>query len=186
MSPRSREIATFLAVGGAGFVTDVVTFNLMLTQVPLTAGRPLLARTLAVVVAMAVTYLGNRTFTWKGAPAGHRQREVTLFVLFNLIGFAASAICLVVSHDLLRLTSAWADNVSANLVGVGLGTIFRYLTYRRFVFRADQPPMPTPAAASEVERVLIVSASVGAGPGDLDVPPRQPGAVATGRPGRNV
>jgi hypothetical protein len=31
-------------------------------------------------------------------------------------------------------TSLLADNVSANLVGAALGTLFRFWSYRRFVF----------------------------------------------------
>ena len=38
------------------------------------------------------------------------------------------------AHGLLMLTSRLADNISANLVGLALGTAFRYLTYKRFVF----------------------------------------------------
>jgi putative flippase GtrA len=34
----------------------------------------------------------------------------------------------------LGLTSRLADNISANVVGVGLGTVFRFVTYKRFVF----------------------------------------------------
>jgi hypothetical protein len=45
---------------------------------------------------------------------------------------------LVVSHDLLGLTSRWADNLSANVVGTALGTAFRFFAYRNVVFAA--PP----------------------------------------------
>ncbi|MSW42688.1 MAG: GtrA family protein, partial [Actinobacteria bacterium] len=31
-------------------------------------------------------------------------------------------------------TSPLADNVSANVIGLGLGTIFRFWSYRRWVF----------------------------------------------------
>ena len=43
-------------------------------------------------------------------------------------------VTLVISHDLLGLTSRLADNVSANVIGLALGTLFRYWSYRRFVF----------------------------------------------------
>ena len=43
-------------------------------------------------------------------------------------------VTLALSHDVLGLTSRLADNISANLVGLALGTVFRYLTYKRFVF----------------------------------------------------
>jgi putative flippase GtrA len=59
---------------------------------------------------------------------------VALFILFNIIGFGFSVVTLFVSHDLLGLTSRLADNISANVIGLALGTLFRYVTYKRFVF----------------------------------------------------
>ena len=42
--------------------------------------------------------------------------------------------CLWFSHYVLELTSPLADNIAANVVGVGLGTIFRYFCYKYLVF----------------------------------------------------
>jgi putative flippase GtrA len=139
----TREVRTFLAVGGAGYVVDVVAFNLLRSAPPFAAADPSVARTLAVALAMCVTYLGNRTLTWRDQSSGNRQREVGLFVLFNIVGFGFSVLTLVVSHDVLGLTSRLADNLSANVVGLALGTVFRFLTYQRFVFASSPPGLPT-------------------------------------------
>ena len=48
-----------------------------------------------------------------------------------------STLCLVLSHYGLGLTSRLADNI-ATIIGIGLGTLFRFWTYRRFVF-AHEP-----------------------------------------------
>jgi len=88
---------------------------------------------------MVVTYLGNRLVTWRGRSRGDRRREIGLFVAFNMVGLALSVVTLVISHDLLGLTSRLADNVSANVIGLALGTLFRYWSYRRFVFAAPAP-----------------------------------------------
>jgi putative flippase GtrA len=135
----TREVLTFLAVGGTGYVVDVAAFNLLRSTGPLAGLDPAVARTAAVAVAMVVTYAGNRTLTWRGETSGNRRREVALFVLFNIIGFGFSVVTLVLSHDVLGLTSRLADNVSANVIGLALGTVFRYLTYKRFVFAAAVP-----------------------------------------------
>jgi membrane protein DedA with SNARE-associated domain/putative flippase GtrA len=134
----TREVLTFLGVGGAGYVVDVAAFNGLRSLSPFSALDPSVARTLAVVVAMCVTYAGNRSLTWRGRSTAKRRREVSLFVLFNVIGFGFSGVTLAISHDLLGLTSRLADNVSANVIGLALGTVFRFLTYKRFVF-APQP-----------------------------------------------
>ncbi|NRQ51083.1 GtrA family protein [Aeromicrobium stalagmiti] len=157
MSPRdllarltSPEVITFLAVGGAGYVVDVGGFNL-LRSVPLFAGHdPTLAKIVAVALAMVVTYVGNRALTWRDADTSDRRREVALFVLFNTIGLGFSVVTLFVSHHLLGLTSGLADNISANVVGIALGTIFRFWSYRRFVF--------TPASVTAPGTTTRVSA----------------------------
>ena len=56
-------------------------------------------------------------------------------MVFNVIGLGFSVFTLWVSHDLLSLTSRLADNISANVVGLALGTAFRYWSYREFVFQ---------------------------------------------------
>jgi undecaprenyl-diphosphatase len=145
----TREVLTFLAVGGTGYVVDVTVFNVLRSIQPFATLDPSVARTLAVVAAMCVTYLGNRTLTWRDHASGDRRREVALFVLFNIIGFGFSVVTLFVSHDVLGLTSRLADNISANVIGLALGTLFRYVTYKRFVFAG--PPAEPPSAASDPE-----------------------------------
>ena len=46
--------------------------------------------------------------------------------------------CLGLSHYFLDLRSPLADNISAKVVGIGLGTLFRFWAYRRFVFSKDE------------------------------------------------
>jgi putative flippase GtrA len=135
----SPEVLTFLAVGGVGYVVDVVSFNVLRSEPWLGRADPSYARVLAVALAMVVTYFGNRLFTWRGQGRDDRRREVSLFVLFNLVGLGISLASLVVSHHLLGLTSRLADNISANVIGLVLGTLFRYWSYQRFVFTGASP-----------------------------------------------
>jgi putative flippase GtrA len=135
----SPEVLTFLAVGGIGYVVDVVSFNVLRSEPWLGRADPSYARVLAVALAMVVTYFGNRLFTWRGQGRDDRRREVSLFVLFNLVGLGISLASLVVSHHLLGLTSRLADNISANVIGLVLGTLFRYWSYQRFVFTGASP-----------------------------------------------
>ena len=77
---------TFLAVGGAGYVVDVGSFNLLRSAPWFGTADPSYARVLAVALAMVVTYLGNRAFTWRGRSSDDRRREIGLFVVFNIVG----------------------------------------------------------------------------------------------------
>ncbi|WP_262850787.1 GtrA family protein [Mumia quercus] len=136
---RVREVGAFGIVGLAGYVTDVAVFNLLsyAGEDPLLADKPLTAKVLSVVAAMVVTYLGNRHWTWRGRSPHTRRREIALFVVMNVIGMLIAVACLAFSQYVLGLDGPLADNISANVVGLGLGTLFRFWAYRRYVFPAQ-------------------------------------------------
>ena len=48
-----------------------------------------------------------------------------------------SAVVLAFSHYTLGFTSVLADNI-ATVVGIGLGTLFRFWAYRKIVFSREQ------------------------------------------------
>jgi len=151
--PWTPEVGAFLAVGGTGFVVDVVAFNLLRSVQPFESLDPTVARSLAMVAAMCVTYLGNRHITWRRHTSSGTSRELILFALLNLVGLGFSVAALALSHDVLGLTSRLADNISANGVGLALGTLFRYVTYRTFVFAVpsgDQGPGPDERSSERV------------------------------------
>lgn len=160
---------TFLAVGGAGYLTDVAAFNWFRDQPVVGGANPVVAKIAAVAVAMVVTYLGNRMLTWRGLGSTSRRREVGLFAVFNLVGLMMSVLALALSHDALGLTSRLADNISGNVIGVGLGTVFRYWAYKRFVFAgaprvgaaatAGPPHGRGPAAETRAEPVVQAATS---------------------------
>ncbi|MBA2559625.1 MAG: GtrA family protein [Propionibacteriales bacterium] len=130
------EAIKFGVVGGIGFVVDVVVFNLLryAGDPGLLEHKPLTAKGISVAVATIFTYLGNRNWTWRDRARTGARREVTLFFLFNGIGMAVALACLATSHYLLDLRSPMADNISANIVGLVLGMLFRFWSYRTFVF----------------------------------------------------
>lgn len=141
----TREVAKFGVVGAVGFAVDVGIFNLLryAGSPGLLEHKPLTAKVISVGVATVVTYLGNRHWTWSGRARSARHREAFLFFLFNGLGMGIALACLAISHYLLGLHSPLADNISANLVGLALGMIFRFWAYRTFVFtKGEEPPAP--------------------------------------------
>jgi dolichol-phosphate mannosyltransferase len=147
---RFAEVFMFLAVGGVGYVVDVIAFNVFRSVEPFKALDPAYARTLAVVLAILVNYIGNRAWTWRDVASEDRKRELSLFVLFSLIGFGFSLVTLVISHDVLGYTSRLADNISANVIGLALGAVFRFWTYKRFVFRGEKAARAVPVEGVKV------------------------------------
>jgi putative flippase GtrA len=136
---RAREFLAFVVVGGVGYLVDVGVFNLLryAGEPGLLEHKPLTAKAISVAVATIVTYMGNRHWTWRHRAWSATHREFAMFVLLNVVGMAIALACLAMSHYVLGRTGPIADNVSANGVGLALGTAFRFWAYRRWVFRAS-------------------------------------------------
>ena len=133
-----HELGKFGIVGGVTYVIDTGLFKLGLEAgIP-----PLLAKSGAAAVATTVAFVGNRFWTWRDRPRSGLRREYALYFFFNLVGLAIGLACLALSH--YGLGSVWpvfrtqnADLVSANVIGMALGTGFRFWSYRQIVFRTD-------------------------------------------------
>jgi len=129
------ELVKFGFVGAIAFVVDVGLFNLLrFGPGHLLGERPITAKIVSVAVATLVAWLGNRYWTFTDQRTGSRARELVVYGLINVAGMLIAVACLWVSHYLLGRTSALADNVSANGVGLVLATAFRYVGYKRWVF----------------------------------------------------
>jgi putative flippase GtrA len=134
-----HEVAKFGIVGLVALVVDVGLFNLLRFaggEGPM-YDKPLTAKIVSVSVATTVAYFGNRYWTFRHRGRTSFGREYLLFFVLNGVGLAISVGCLWFSHYALGLTSAVADNISANVIGLGLGTLFRFWSYRRWVFPED-------------------------------------------------
>lgn len=141
-----HEVAKFGIVGAIGFVVDLGLFNALwygLGGDGILHHKPLTARAISVVVATFVTYLGNRHWTWRDRPWRRFHHEYGLFFLLNAVGFALNLVILGVVNYALGMRGDPVANNVANVIGVVLGTLFRFWAYRRFVFR---PPQDAPNA----------------------------------------
>ncbi len=141
----AREVAKFGIVGAISFVIDVGLFNILLYAGPL-EGKPLTAKVVSVAVATTFAYFGNRFWTFRHRGRTNMGREYALFFLLNGVAMVIAVACLWVSHYLLGLDSALADNISANVIGLALGTLFRFWSYRKWVF----PAIPQESAEYEL------------------------------------
>jgi putative flippase GtrA len=134
-----HEVAKFGVVGAFAFVIDVGLFNILRFaggEGPM-YDKPLTAKVVSVAVATTFAYFGNRYWTFRHRGRTSFGREYLLFFVLNGVGMAISVSCLWISHYLLGFTSALADNISANVIGLALGTLFRFWSYRRWVFPED-------------------------------------------------
>lgn len=145
----AREVAKFGTVGGVGVLVNLLVFNLVRHVTDLQVVR---AGVVATVVAIACNYLGFRYFAYRDRDKTRRTRELTLFLLFSAIG-------LVVENGVLYVATygfGWDTPLQNNVfkfVGIGVATLFRFWSYRTWVFRALPVPSPGPGPDSEQQRV---------------------------------
>ncbi len=137
-----HEIAKFGIVGGIGFVvqlgiTDGVHLGLGLGA--------LTSVVIGYVVATVVTFLGNRHWAFKHRQGKGLGHETTMFVLLNVVGLGIQEAVVAFVHYGLHMTDPLSYNV-ANVVGIGLGTLFRLWSYRKWVFLevTDEPAEVAP------------------------------------------
>ncbi len=125
------ELGRFAVTGLAAYAVDVAVFNLCLLGL---GSGPVAAKVVSSVVAITVAFLGSRFYTWRHRARGHVGRESALFFAFSVRAALIQVGCLVVSNDLLGLRGPVADNISGNVIGMGLATAFRFWSFRRYVF----------------------------------------------------
>jgi putative flippase GtrA len=155
-----REVVKFGAVGGAGVLVNLLVFNLVRHVTDLAVVR---ASIIATVVAIVFNYLGFRYFTYRDRDKGHRTREMSLFLLFSAVG-------LVIENGVLYTATygfGWDSPLQSNIfkfLGIGIGTLFRFWSYRTWVFRTLPAREPVTRAETflEHEHPTTVRATDGA------------------------
>ena len=134
-----RQLVSFLLVGGVGLVVDVVVFNALRTTVlepQYVHAGPVIAKAISTSLAIVVNWIGNRMWTFRSARRTDVVREGVEFAVVSIAGALIALGCLWISHYVLGYTSLVADNIATNVVGLALGTAFRFALYRWWVFSA--------------------------------------------------
>ncbi|MFI7491346.1 GtrA family protein [Micromonospora echinaurantiaca] len=194
-----HEALKFGIVGGINTVINYAVFNALALTV--FVDGQLKATVIATVVATITSYLMNRHWTYRDRPKSALRREYALFFLFNATGLLIELGVLALAKYGLGMTGLLALNV-AKTGGVLLATLFRFWSYRTFVFQ------PAPAEAqptwhsiprdewdniAELDPVAELAESIseleevqpppsGARRGPAAEPAHGPGAPVQGRP----
>ena len=100
-----------------------------------------------------VTYLGSRFWTFRHRINQALLREGALFVVLNVVGLAiAECVIAIVTYG-LDMKGTLAYN-AASVAGTGLGTIFRYFSYKKWVFLAGAPGAAVAAGEAAVSGIV--------------------------------
>jgi putative flippase GtrA len=180
-------LVKFGVVGFIGLIIDVALFNLLRLGVfgeGHWAQSAIGAKTISTSVAIVFNWLGNRYWTFRHHRRRNYLREFAEYAIVSVGGMLIALGCLWISHHWLGYTSLVADNVSSNVVGLALGTAFRFLLYRYWVFghhRADG--LSNLERVEEAQRAIFEEPPAGA---EASPPaPRQSAGTTAGtrRPG---
>ena len=139
-----HEVAKFGIVGSLAFVLTLILVNVFHSG----AGMgEIAATTLANVLATVFAFVGNKFWAFRHRKGSHWRRETLLFFLFNGIGILITDGVVAVAEYGFGLKGTVSDNV-ANVIGIGLATLFRLYCYRRWVFLYAEGEAP---AAEQLE-----------------------------------
>ncbi|QYC38761.1 GtrA-like protein [Nonomuraea coxensis DSM 45129] len=133
-----HELAKFGSIGAVAFVIDTGLLNFCHIVIGL---GPLTSKLVATVVSTTFAYLGNRYWTFRHREQTGLGREYFLFFLLNGIALLLGILTIGFTTYTLGLNDTLSVNI-ANIVGVGLGTLFRYWSYKKWVFLEATEPIP--------------------------------------------
>lgn len=134
------EFVKFAVVGIAGvFVTNAV-YDLLYLHLGV---GPVSSTTAATIVAAIGTFLGNRYWSFRTRQRTRVVREIVIFAVLNGIALLLQDATVAVNYYLLHLGhDQLAAFVALNL-GIALATLFRFWSYRQFVWSAPRPQEAT-------------------------------------------
>jgi putative flippase GtrA len=128
------EIFKFLVVGGLGTVIDLGGAAVLHSHYHY---EPLAAKAISVTLATVFTYLGSRFWTFKERENQSVRREAVLFFVLNVVGLLIAEAVIGLVTYVMGLRGPLEYN-AASFIGTGLGTIFRFWAYRKWVFLAPE------------------------------------------------
>jgi putative flippase GtrA len=157
-------IAAVIDLGGAAYLHGVLGIG------------PLSAKAVAIAAATLVSYVGNRFWTFRHRGGHALLREWVVFIVLNLVGLLIAEISIGFTYYVLGLHDAIAYNV-ASVAGTALATVFRYWSYKKWVFIAPDGDGAEPASRE------LTGAGTHAGPMTADSArsSSEPGKVTPGR-----
>ncbi|MFB9316778.1 GtrA family protein [Cryptosporangium minutisporangium] len=154
-----RQLASFGAIGALNFVVDTAIFNALFVV------GPVKAQIVATVVATTLSYFLNRHWTFRKHERSGLRREYTLFFVLNGVGLAITAAIVGVAKYGFDLHDQLALNV-VRLFAIGVATLFRFWSYKRWVFGKEVVPAPavvtsgTDATGTEPAAVADAAATI--------------------------
>ena len=126
-----HEFAKFGIIGVGGLIITNVGYALLHSH----GVGPVSSATIATIVATIVAYIGNRYWSFRHRERTSVPREGLIFVVLNGIGLLIQDAVVAFNSYVLHLEHHKVAEFLALNIGIGLATIFRFWSYRKFVWR---------------------------------------------------
>lgn len=165
-----RELAQFGSVGAIAFVITFAIGNGLHTGLGV---GPLTSNGVATVVATTFSYLANRYWTFRHRDRTGLGREYVLFFALNGVGLVITELFIGFSHYVLGLDGAVFYNI-ALVIGTAVATLFRFWSYKKWVFLPASAPHVDPASGLPEAPAAEASAEPAEGPGATRAPDPAP------------
>jgi len=154
-----HEFAKFGIIGVIGLIITNVGYALLHSH----DVGPVTSTTIATIVATIVAYIGNRYWSFAHRERTSVPREGLVFFVLNGIGLLIQDAVVAFNSYVLHLEHHKVAEFLALNTGIAIATLFRFWSYRKFVWRLSPtddsgtgavpgPPGPSgqPSAAAQV------------------------------------
>ena len=138
-----HEFAKFGIIGVIGLIITNVGYALLHSN----GVGPVFSTTIATIVATTVAYVGNRYWSFAHRERTSVPREGLIFFVLNGIGLLIQDAVVAFNAYILHLEyHKLAEFVALN-TGIAIATVFRFWSYRRYVWAAPADDVGTGGTA---------------------------------------
>jgi len=138
-----HEFAKFGIIGVLGLAITNFGYALLHSH----GVGPVTSTTIATIAATTVAYIGNRYWSFRHRERTSVPREGTIFFVLNGIGLLIQDAAVAFNAYVLHLEHHKLAEFLALNTGIAIATVFRFWSYRRFVWAAPAAGAGTGATA---------------------------------------
>ncbi len=125
-----KEMSAFGVVGGVNFMVDLATYQVMYSML---AQGALVSKVASTAITSTLAYFMHRHWSFAHRAKSGVRREFTLFILLSAASLFIGLAVIGAARYGLGQTDIVVLQI-ANVISIGVGVIFRFYAYKRWVF----------------------------------------------------
>ena len=138
-----KEMSAFGVVGGVNFMVDLAAYQVMYSVF---AQGALVSKVVSTALTSTLAYFMHRHWSFAHRAKTGVRREYTLFILLSAVSLGIGLAIIGATRYGLGQTDIVVLQI-ANIISIGVGVVFRFYAYKRWVFLPAEQ-----AAAGEASR----------------------------------